>query len=83
MKVKKQELYDIIEALPEELSNKVIDYIDYLKFTSIINNAPKDLIIKDKKDLKKKIEEGIQDSENGNVCSIEEAFLEIETALTK
>lgn len=76
MKVKKQELYDIIEALPEELSNKVIDYIDYLKFTSIINNAPKDLIIKDKKDLKKKIEEGIQDSENGNVCSIEEAFLE-------
>ena len=83
MTVKKQELYNIIEALPEELSNKVIDYIEYLKFTSVIDNAPSDCIIKDKKDLRKKIEEGIKDSENGKVCSIDEDFLEIEQILAE
>lgn len=36
-----------------------------------------DLIIKDKNDLIKKIEKGIQDIEKCNVCSIDEAFSEI------
>ena len=54
MIVKKQELYDIIETLPEELSNKVLEYIEYLKYTEVINNAPQNLIIKDKVDLRKK-----------------------------
>lgn len=83
MAAKKQELYNIIEALPEEFSNKVIEYIEYLKYSAITSNAPKDLIIRDKKDLRKKIEEGIRDSENGNVCSLDEAFLEIESILAK
>lgn len=83
MTVKKQELYNIIETLPEELSNKVIDYIDYLKFTSVTDNAPSNLIIKDKKDLRKKLEEGIKDSESGKVCSIDEAFLEVEKILAE
>ena len=78
MTVRKQELYDIIETLPEELSNKVLEY---LKYTEVINNAPQNLIIKDKVDLRKKIEEGIEDSNNGKVCSIDEAFAEIETIL--
>lgn len=73
----KQRLYNVIEELPEELSNKVIDYVEYLKFSYIISNAPKELIINDKEDLKKKLEEGIQDTESGKVCSIEEAFLEV------
>ena len=78
MTVRKQELYDIIETLPEELSNKVLEY---LKYTEVINNAPQNLIIKDKVDLRKEIEEGIEDSNNGKVCSIDEAFAEIETIL--
>lgn len=54
MTIKQQELCNIIETLPEEFSNKVLDYIEYLKYSSIINNAPDDLIIKDKEDLRKK-----------------------------
>jgi len=76
MTVKNQELYNIIERLPEELSIKVLDYIEYLKFSNATNNAPEELIIKDKEDLKKKLGEGIKDFENGNVCSLEEAYLE-------
>ncbi len=81
MSIQKQELYNIIESLPEELSSKVMEYIEYLKFASITDNAPEDLIIKDKDDLKKKLEKGIQDTENGNVCSVDEAFSEIEEML--
>ena len=83
MTVRKQELYNIIEALPEELSNKVMEYIEYLKYSTIINNAPKSLIIKDKKDLRKKIEEGIKDTESGKVCSLDEAFIEIDSMLAE
>ena len=83
MTVRKQELYNVIEALPEELSNKVLEYIEYLKYTDVINNAPKDLIIKDKADLRKKLEEGIKDSDNRNVCSLDETFSEIETILAQ
>ena len=83
MNVRKQELYDIIETLPEEFSSKVLEYIEYLKYTDVINNAPKDLIIKDKADLRKKLEEGIKDYDNGNVCSFDETFSEIETILAQ
>ena len=83
MEAKKKELYDIIETLPEELSNKVIDDIEYLKFASIINNAPSELVIKDEKDLREKLKEGIEDSKNGNVSSVEETFFEIETVLAE
>jgi len=83
MTVRNQELYNIIETLPEELSNKVLEYIDFLKYADITSRAPENLIIKDKKDLRKKLEEGIKDSENGNVCSLDEAFTEIESALAQ
>ena len=81
MTVRNQELYNIIETLPEELSIKVLEYIDFLKYAEVINKVPENLIIKDKKDLRKKLEEGIKDSDNGNVCSLDEAFAEIETIL--
>ena len=83
MTMKQKELYDIIQTLPEEFSNKVIEFIEYLKYTDVINKGPENLIIKDKNDLRKKLEEGIKDTENGNVCSIDEAFSEIETILSK
>ena len=49
MTVKEQELYNVIRGLPDELSIKVLDYIEYLKFSNATNNAPKELIVKDKK----------------------------------
>ncbi|HAB66745.1 MAG TPA: hypothetical protein DCE23_05205 [Firmicutes bacterium] len=81
MTVKKQEICNIIETLPDELSSKVIDYIEYLKFTSITNQAPEEVIVKDEEDLRRKLEKGIEESENGNVSSVEEVFSKIEKIL--
>lgn len=76
MTMKQKELYNVIESLPEELSNKVIDYIEYLKF-SYMTKAPDDLIIKDDKDLLEKLKKGMKDTNNGKMCSVEEAFEEV------
>ena len=81
MTVKKQEICNIIETLPDELSSKVIDYIEYLKFTSVINQAPESVIVKDEEDLREKLQKGIEESENGNMCSVEEVFDKIEKIL--
>ena len=83
MTTRNQELYNIIETLPEELSNKVMEYIEYLKYSAVTSKAPDSLIIKDKKDLRAKLKEGIKDSESGKVCSINEAFSGIESMLTE
>ena len=85
MSTQKQELFDVIESLPEELSYKVIDYVEYLKFAYIMSeiNAPSNLVIKSKEDLIQKLEEGMRDTENGNVCSLEEAFAEVDEILAK
>lgn len=82
MTMRQQELYNVIESLPEELSNKVVDYIEYLKFTYIVNKAPENLIIKDDKDLLTKLQKGKKDADEGKVCSIEEAFAEVEEILS-
>ena len=80
MTMKQKELYNVIESLPEELSNKVVDYIEYLKF-SYMTKAPDDLIIKDDKDLLGKLKKGMEDTNNGKVCSIEEAYGEVKGIL--
>ena len=53
--VTSKSLQEMIELynMKEELSNKVIDYIEYLKF-SYMTKAPDNLIIKDDKDLLEK-----------------------------
>lgn len=81
MTMKQQELYNVIESLPEELSVKVIDYIEYLKFTYASNEAPSNLIIKNDKDLLTKLQKGMQDTEDGKVCSVEDAFVEVNKML--
>lgn len=81
MTAKKQELCNIVETLPDELSSKVIDYIEYLKFTSIITQAPEDVTVKDIDDLRRKLEEGIEDSDSERVCSVDDAFAEVEKIL--
>ena len=70
MTMKQKELYNVIESLPEELTNKVVDYIEYLKF-SYITKAPNDLIIKDDKDLLEKLKKGIEDTEKEKIVNIE------------
>ena len=81
MTVRQKELYNVIESLPEELSNKVIDYIEYLKFSYITTKTSDDLIIKDEKDLLNKLKKGIEDTENKRVCSVNEAYEEIKEIL--
>ena len=83
MTTKQKEICNIIETLPDELSSKVLDYIEYLRYTVATTTAPKELIAQDKKDLKEKLEEGIKDSESGNVYSVDEVFDEVEEILKK
>lgn len=81
MTVRQKELFRTIKALPDELSNKVMDYIEYLKFMAVFEKAPENLIVKSKQDLKDKLKVGIKDSDNGNVFSIEEVFSELDELL--
>ena len=83
MTMKQQELYNVIESLPEELSIKVIDYIEYLKFTYSLAKAPSNLIVKNDKELLTKLQEAMKDTEEGKVCSIEEAFAEVNKILSE
>lgn len=83
MSEKQREIYDMIIELPEELYGKILDYLDYLKFTTIVDKAPEELIIKDKEDLINKLAEGIKDTDAGNVVSLEEAIAEIEQTLAE
>lgn len=83
MTISQRELVTMIETLPEELTNKVIDYIDYLKFTSLTDKAPEHLIVKSKQELREKLEVGIKDSDSGNTFSSEEVFSEIDALLAE
>lgn len=79
----KKELYKTINALPEELLSKVIDYMKYLEFSYVTNNAPSELIIENEEDLNEKLNEGIEDLKNGKVCTLEDAYSEIEQILSE
>ena len=81
MTAQNQQLYNIIKDLPNELYEKVIDYIEYLKFSQTLNNAPKDLTIKSDKDLLEKLQAGISETNKGNVYSIEEVYNDIQDIL--
>ena len=83
MTVKQQELYNIIKNLPEDLSMRAVDCIEYLKITYSTENTTNNLIIKNDKDLLNKLQKGIKDTEDGNVCSVEEAFVEVGEILSK
>ena len=41
-----------------------------------LNSAPDDLTIKNDEDLLNKLKRGMEDTDNGKVCTIEEAFEE-------
>lgn len=61
MTTKQKEICNIIETLPDELSSKVLDYIEYLRYTVATATAPKELIAQVKKISRQKLEEGIKE----------------------
>ena len=83
MSEKQREIYNTIIELPEELYGKILEYLEFLKFSTIVDKAPKDLIIKDKEDLINKLSEGIKETENGNVVPFEEVLSEIRQILAE
>lgn len=78
MSIEKQRLYNEIETLPEELTNQVINFIEYLKFSYLDKEAPDSIMIKSKKDLKEKLQKGIDDINSNKLYSVEEVFDEID-----
>ena len=79
MSIEKQKLYKEIDTLPEELTKQVIDFIEYLKLSHIDNEAPDSVIIQSKKDLKEKLQKGLDDIEANKVYSLDEVFAKIDT----
>ena len=78
MSIEKQRLYNEIETLPEELTNQVINFIEYLKLSYIDTEAPENVSIKSKKDLKEKLQKELDDIKANKVYSLEEAFAKID-----
>ncbi len=78
MSIEKQKLYNEIETLPEELANQVINFIEYLKLSYIDTEAPDSITIKSKKDLKEKLQKGLDDIKANKVYSLDEAFSKID-----
>ena len=78
MSIEKQRLYNEIDTLPETLATQVINFIEYLKLSYIDAEAPDSVTIKSKKDLKEKLQVGIDDVEANRVYSLAEAFAKID-----
>ena len=75
MSIEKQKLYNEIETLPEELTNQVINFIEYLKLSYLDVEAPDNVMIKSKKDLKGKLQKGI---DANRVYSLKKVFDKID-----
>ena len=56
MSIEKQKLYNEIQTLPEELTNQVINFIEYLKLSYIDKESSDSVTIKSKKDIKEKLQ---------------------------
>ena len=78
MSIEKQKLYNEIETLPEELTNQDINFIEYLKLSYIDTEAPENVSIKSKKDLKEKLQKGLDDIKANKLYSLDEVFTKIE-----
>ena len=78
MSKEKQKLYNEIDKLPEGLTSQVIDFIECLKLSHIKQEAPDRVIIKSKKDLKEKLQKGLEDIETNRVYTLEEVFAKID-----
>lgn len=77
MSIEKQRLYNEIETLPEELTNQVINFIEYLKLSYIDSESLDSVTIKSKKDLKEKLQKGLDDIKEKKIYSLDETFSKI------
>ena len=78
MSIEKQKLYNEIITLPEELTNQVMNFIEYLKLSYIEAEAPDSTTIKSKKDLKEKLQKGIDDINANRIYSLDESFSKLD-----
>lgn len=78
MSMEKQKLYKEIDTLPEELTNQVINFIEYLKLSYIDSESPEIIEIKSKKDLKEKLQQGLDDIKLNKTYSLDEVFDKID-----
>ena len=78
MSIEKQKLYNEIITLPEELTNQVMNFIEYLKLSYIEVEAPDSTTIKSKKDLKEKLQKGIDDINANRIYSLDESFSKLD-----
>ena len=78
MSIEKQKLYNEIETLPEEFTNQVINFIEYLKLSYVDTDAPVSVTIESKKDLKEKLQKGLDDIKTNKVFSLDEIFTKID-----
>ena len=83
MSEQQKRVYEAIIDLPEEVCNRILEYIDEIKFNMVINNAPEELIPKNEEDLQRMLEEADNDIEAGDVYSFDEVVTEINKMLVK
>ena len=79
MSIEKQRLYNEIDTLPETLTTQVINFIEYLKLSYIDSEAPDIVTIKSKRDLKEKLQAGLDDIEADRVYSLDEVLAKIDS----
>ena len=78
MSMEKQKLYKEIDTLPEELTNQVINFIEYLKLSYIDSESPESIEIKSQKDLKEKLQKWLDDIKLNKTYSLDEVFHKID-----
>lgn len=64
--------------MPEELTNQVINFIEYLKLSYIESEAPESVEIKSKSDLKEKLQKGLDDIKQNRTYSLDEVFQKLD-----
>lgn len=74
MSTEKQKLLNEIQTLPEELTNQVINFVEYLKLSYLDTEAPDSVTIKSKQDLKEKLQKGLDDIKANKIYSLDETF---------
>ena len=72
MSIEKQKLYNEIETLSEELTNQVINFIEYLKSSYADTKSDNSITIKNK------LQKGIDDINTNEKYSLEDLFKSLE-----
>lgn len=83
MSEQQKRVYDAIIDLPEEVCNRILEYIEAIKFNMLINNAPKELIPQNEEELNIMLEEADKDIENGDVYLFDDIIAEIDNMLVE